>query len=218
MSARPRTPHAVEVDGPAGALETIVDAPQGEPRAIAVICHPHPLQQGTMHNKVVTTVARAFRRLGAAAVRFNFRGVGRSSGSHADGIGELADALAIVSFARGRWPGLGLYLGGFSFGGMVALAAASPARPRGLVTVAPAIAHLPLGYAPPDCAWLLVQGDSDDVVSSSEVLAWARAQSKPPEIALFPGVGHFFHGQLPALEERVTRFFAPDFAGTDRGG
>jgi hypothetical protein len=188
-----------------------VDLPERDPAAVAVLCHPHPLQQGTMNNKVVTTLARAFRLLGAAAVRFNFRGVGGSAGSHDDGRGERDDALAVVRLACTEWPNRPLYLGGFSFGGAIALAVADSARPRGLVTVAPAIARLPSGYAPPDCRWLLVQGDCDDVIDPEEVLAWARALARPPEVAVLHGVGHFFHGQLAALQARVGEFFAADF-------
>src|SRR5215831_20082293 len=112
---------SVTVPGPAGNLEAAIDSVDATPRAIAVVCHPHPLQQGTMQNKVVTTVARAFVKLGAHALRFNFRGVGASEGRYADGVGERADALAAIAWSRDRWPGLNLYLGGFSFGAAIAL-------------------------------------------------------------------------------------------------
>jgi alpha/beta superfamily hydrolase len=168
-----------------------------------------------MQNKVVTTVARTFRRLGSIAVTFNFRGVGRSSGSHDDGIGEREDAIAIARFCRERWPDLRVYLGGFSFGGGVALAAADSIRPRGLVTVAPSITRVPHGFAPPDCPWLLVQGDSDEVLDPSAVVGWARGLTPAPTIALLPGVGHFFHGRLGVLADHIAAFFAPEFASRD---
>ena len=95
----------IEIGGPVGVLEAAIDSSVGPAVATAVVCHPHPLQQGAMTNKVVTTVARAFARLGADAVRFNFRGVGKSDGSYAGGIGEADDALAVVAWCRERWPG-----------------------------------------------------------------------------------------------------------------
>ena len=203
----------LEVPGPAGPIEATAELPDAEPTAVAVVCHPHPLQQGTMQNKVVTTLARAFRRLGAAAIRFNFRGVGRSAGRYDEGRGERDDALAVVRFAQHEWPGRALYLGGFSFGGAVALTAAAEAVPRGLVTVAPAVARLPAAFTPPDCRWLLVLGDSDEVTDPAAVLEWAKGLPRPPTIVMEAGVGHFFHGHLNELQNRVGEFFAADFAG-----
>jgi alpha/beta superfamily hydrolase len=203
---------AVQIPGPAGALEGAIDAPSAAPAAVAVICHPHPQQQGTMQNKVVTTLSRAFANLGAAAVRFNFRGVGSSAGTYADGIGERDDAASVVAWSRTRWPGVPLYLGGFSFGGAVALAIAASSVPRGLVTVAPPIAKLPADFVAPDCRWLLVHGGADDVVPPEPVLAWAASLAAQPRVVLLDGVGHFFHGRLSALARAVADFFGPDFA------
>lgn len=201
----------IEIAGPAGKLEAIVELPEDSPTAIAVVCHPHPLQQGTMHNKVASTVARAFCRLGAAAVRFNFRGVGASAGAFADGFGERDDALAVVRWSRQRWPGLALYLGGFSFGAVVALMATSEAEPAGIVTVAPPVNRLAPEFLPPTCPWLLVQGAADEVVDADAVVAWAKSQRPSPELVVLDGVGHFFHGQLNPLAERVNAFFEPGF-------
>jgi alpha/beta superfamily hydrolase len=202
----------VEIPGPAGDLEAAIDASAKPAVATAVICHPHPLQQGTMTNKVVTTLARAFVRLGADAVRFNFRGVGASAGSYADGVGERDDALAVVRWCRARWPGRPLYLGGFSFGAAVAAAIAAQAQPAGLVTVAPPADRLPADFAAPTCPWLLIHGEADDVVPPKPVLEWASTLARPPRIVLLPGVGHFFHGRLAALTEAVTAQFGGDFA------
>ena len=202
---------AASLPGPAGEIEAAVDSVGAPETAVAVLCHPHPLQQGTMHNKVVTTLSRAFARRGAAAVRFNFRGVGRSAGVHANGAGERDDAFAVVRWARERWPGMPVYLGGFSFGAAIALGIAAAAQPRGLVTVAPPIDRLAADFSPPRCPWLLVHGAQDDVVPAAPVLAWARALPAPPHIAVVAGTGHFFHGQLRALENEVLRFFAADF-------
>jgi uncharacterized protein len=202
---------AVAVPGPAGNLEAAVDSVVAAPNAIAVICHPHPLEQGTMTNKVVTTLARAFAHLGAYAVRFNFRGVGASQGSYADGVGERADALAVIAWSRARWPESRLYLGGFSFGAGIALASAADARPCGLVTVAPPVAKLPPTFVPPACPWLLVHGKADDVVPVVDTERWVATLAAPPKLLLLDGVGHFFHGQLRVLESAVTSFFKADF-------
>jgi hypothetical protein len=203
---------AVEIPGPAGPLEAAIDSSGAEPAAVAVICHPHPQQQGTMHNKVVTTLARAFVRLGAVAVRFNFRGVGASGGSYASGLGERDDVLAVVAWSRARWPGRRLYLGGFSFGAAVAIAVAARVAPDGLVTVAPPIDRLPPDLVPPACPWLLVHGSADDVVPAGPVLAWCAALATPPRIELLDGGGHFFHGRLASIAAAVDDAFGADFA------
>lgn len=207
----------VEVEGPAGVLEAAVDASARPAVATAVICHPHPLQAGMMTNKVVTTLARAFTRLGADAVRFNFRGVGASAGTYADGIGEREDALAVIAWSRARWANRPIYLCGFSFGAAVAAAIAARAAPAGLVTVAPPVDRLRAGFVAPGCPWLLVHGDADDVVPAQPVIEWARSLAAPPRIVLVPGVGHFFHRRLPALLEAVTEFFGADFAAAEGG-
>lgn len=206
----------VEIPGSAGTLEAALDTVGEVPAAVAVVCHPHPLEQGTMQNKVTTTLARAFAHLGAVAVRFNFRGVGRSAGTHADGRGERDDVLAVARWCRQRWPGLGVYLGGFSFGAAVALDAAAAVDPCGLVTVAPPVARLPADFAAPHCPWLLVHGAVDDVVPAAPVVAWAEALPTPPKVVLLDGVGHFFHGQLRVLADTVTGFFENDLRHRER--
>ena len=202
----------IQISGPAGVLEAAVDSSVGPAVATAVVCHPHPKQQGTMSNKVVTTVARAFARLGADAVRFNFRGVGQSAGAYAGGVGERDDALAVVAWARERWPDRPLYLGGFSFGAAIAASVAARVAPAGLVTVAPPVERLRESFAPPRCRWLLVHGEADDVVPVGPVLEWARALAVPPNIVLLPGVGHFFHGRLADLNKAVAEMFGPELA------
>lgn len=212
MTRRVVRSEGLAIAGPAGTLEAALDTSSPKVKAIAVICHPHPLQQGTMQNKVVTTLARTFAHLGAAAVRFNFRGAGASAGEHTGGAGERDDARAVVSFCRRRWPELPLYLGGFSFGAATALAIAAEIGPRGLVAVAPPIGRLPADFRPPSCPWLLVQGEADEVVPPGPVRAWAAALASPPRFVLLPGVGHFFHGHLSVLADTVREFFGPDFA------
>lgn len=199
----------LEIPGPAGPLEAIVEDPGGEPSALAVVCHPHPLYHGTMRNKVVHTLARTANRLGAPAVRFNFRGVGASDGAWDEGRGETADALAVIGWARARWPDVPLWLAGFSFGAYVALRAAPEARPAALVTVAPPVQRFPLGEAPePGCPWLVVQGEADELVDYREVLAWAESRADRPRIESLPETSHFFHGRLGLLQEVVTNFLA----------
>ena len=167
-----------------------------------------------MHNKVVTTLARSFNELGLPALRFNFRGVGASAGVHDDGRGEVADALAVVASGRARWPEANLWLAGFSFGGVVALRAASRmSSVKRLVTIAPALERYfqqPVDVPLPPCPWLLVQGDADDVLDATRVLALANALSTPPTIVTLAGAGHFFHGRLNDLRDAVLALGAPD--------
>ena len=164
-----------------------------------------------MQNKVVTTLARTFANLGAIAVRFNFRGVGASAGGYTDGEGERDDVLAVMDWSRARWPGLRVYLGGFSFGAAMALGVAARAAPAGLVTVAPPVTRLPADFEPPRCPWLLVHGSADDVVAASPVIEWANALAAPPRIVVVDGVGHYFHGHLNVLGNAVAEFFGADF-------
>ena len=195
----------LEVQGPAGAIECVLSEPgDGTPvRGVAVLCHPHPLHGGTMDNKVVQTLARAFVQLGYRAARFNFRGVGGSAGQWDDGRGETEDALAVI--AATREPGCPLALGGFSFGGYVAasaaqrLAASDPVER--LVLVGPATSRYVLPPVPADT--IVVHGEADDVVPLQATLDWARPQALP--VVVLPGVGHFFHGQLTQLKTQVVQ-------------
>jgi len=199
----------VTLPGSAGDIEARIETPQGVSLrdAFGVVCHPHPLFGGTLDNKVVYTIARSFHDLGLPTIRFNFRGVGRSHGSFADGVGETDDALAVIAAGREKWPRAALWLAGFSFGGAVALRAVASSSPERLVLVAPAIKRVPIeGVPPPQCPWLIVHGDADDTVPHQEVLDWAARQPRAPQIALLPGVGHFFHGELHALRDAITQF------------
>jgi len=193
-----------DIAGPAGRIEAAIDAPDGALRGVAVLCHPHPLHGGTMDNKVIQTLARAFVQLGWRAVRFNFRGVGASQGQWDQGNGEVDDALAVV--AAQRDPALPLALGGFSFGGYVAaqasarLAAAGAPAQR-VVLIGPATSTFAVPTVPANS--LVVHGEADDVVPLKATLDWARPQGLP--VVVLPGVGHFFHGQLTRLRELVLR-------------
>ena len=188
------------IAGPAGALEVALNVPEGSVRGIALIAHPHPLQGGTLDNKVVQTLAKTFAALGYAAARFNFRGVGKSEGQFDDGIGETDDALAALAAAKLEFGELPVVLAGFSFGSYVQTRAARAIAAERLVLIGPAVKRFPIEVVPPDT--LVIHGEEDDVVALADVLAWARPQQLP--IIVFPGCGHFFHGRLPQLQRVIT--------------
>jgi alpha/beta superfamily hydrolase len=195
---------SLEIAGPAGPLEALLEDPGGSAADFGVICHPHPLHGGTMHNKVVFTLARALRERGMPTLRFNYRGVGRSAGSYDEGRGETEDALAVVGWGRRRWPAARLVLAGFSFGALVALRAALVAGTEQLISVAPAVTRLAVAVPRPAGQWLVVQGDADELVDCSDVQAWARAFEPPPTLRIFAGGDHFFHGRLHELQAAVV--------------
>jgi hypothetical protein len=197
------------VPGPAGLIECALDLPgEAAPQGLALICHPNPTQGGTLDNKVVQTLARAFVHLGWRAVRFNFRGIGKSEGQWDEGRGEIDDALAVLDAVRA--PGEPVILSGFSFGGYVASQAALrlPEPAQRLVLVGPATSRFDTAPVPPST--VVIHGEVDDVVPLSAVLDWARPQSLP--VTVVPGVGHFFHGQLPLLKRLVVGAFDPRLA------
>jgi alpha/beta superfamily hydrolase len=198
------------LQGPAGDLEACLDLAAGSdppaPAAFAVVCHPHPLFGGTLSNKVVHTLARSFNDAGMASLRFNFRGVGASAGTHDGGPGEVQDALAVVRYGRERWPQARLWLAGFSFGAAVAVRASVATAAAGLVAVAPAVDRVDIGAVTPAGPWLVLLGDADEVVAPQRMLEWARGLNPSPTLQVLPGAGHFFHGRLPELRGRVTAF------------
>jgi hypothetical protein len=197
----PRNAERLVVDGPAGALEAVIDVPAAPPRGIALVCHPHPLQGGTMDNKVAHTLAKTFHAMRYVATRFNFRGVGRSAGVFDEGVGETDDALAVLRHVRARFgEALPVALAGFSFGSFVQTRVAMEVKPEGLVLVGPAVNRFRLQRVPPET--IVVHGEEDDVVPLADVLAWARPQELP--VVVFPGCGHFFHGRLLQLGRIVT--------------
>jgi uncharacterized protein len=195
------------LQGPSGSLEVVRDEPADRSaRGVAIIAHPHPLFGGTLDNKVVQTLARAFVQAGWVAVRFNFRGVGASQGQYNEGVGEVQDMLAVVSQAAAQGP---LALAGFSFGAHVtshAMQALWSARQIDkLVLVGTAASRFPVAVVPPEAheRTLVLHGEQDDTVPLSAVLDWARPQTLP--VTVVPGGGHFFHGQLPLLKNLVLR-------------
>lgn len=208
------------LSGPAGALELATDLPQAATARAGtlIVCHPHPLQGGTMTNKVVTTLERALRELGLATVRFNFRGVGASQGAFDDGAGETDDALAVARWARSVRPHDRLWLAGFSFGAYVATRAAGTLHPDQLITVAPAVTKWDFRALPaPDCPWLVLQGEADEIVDPGEVAAFVAATTPRPDLVRFADTGHFFHGRLielrNAVQEHVRANLPPPIGG-----
>jgi alpha/beta superfamily hydrolase len=198
------------IAGPAGRLQALLEQPaDGTPAGAVVVCHPHPQHGGTMHNKVAHTLARSFVRLGFAALRFNFRGTEQSEGRFDEGVGELDDALAAIAWMRARYAEQPLWLAGFSFGAAIAVRAATVREVDGLVSVAPAVSRFANGLdAEPDCRWLIVQGDEDELVTVEETIDWLNTLRPGPELQVFAGAEHFFHGRLGELREAVTAFVA----------
>ena len=207
MNARLPPPERVFIEGPAGPLEALVDRPAATLRAgtVAVCCHPHPLFGGTMQNKVVHTLARAARDLGVPAIRFNFRGVGGSAGHYDGGEGETEDALAAADWGRQTLGATQLWAMGFSFGSFMAWRLALARDASRLLTVAPPVQRFDSsGLQAPRCPWLIVQGDSDELDDHAAVTAWSRKFVPAPQVALFAGADHFFHGRITELRD-VTK-------------
>jgi uncharacterized protein len=184
------------VAGPAGRIECAVDEPQSTQRGVALIAHPHPLYGGTLDNKVVQTLARAFVELGYQSWRPNFRGVGATEGTHDEGRGELEDLAAVL-----RHTGASRFvLAGFSFGAALQAQLATRTTPERLVLIGVGITRIPAPNVPQDT--LLIHGENDDTVSLSAVLDWARPQDLP--VIVVPGADHFFHRKLQVLRTIVT--------------
>ena len=189
------------INGPSGNLELVVSEPQENPVGLAIVAHPHPLYGGTLDNKVVQTLAKSFLSLGYVAVRFNFRGVGKSDGVYDEGKGELDDFYAVHKYASERYAPQKLILAGFSFGTYVVSVAAKTISPDKLVLIAPAVGKFAVENVPDNT--LVVHGEQDDVVLLTDVYDWARPQHLP--VIVFPGAGHFFHGDLIRLRNVVRK-------------
>ena len=173
---------------------------------VAVVCHPLPTEGGTMHNKVVTMVARALRELGATTVRFNFRGTGGSAGEFDDGRGEREDLRTVVDWVQDARPGDRLWLAGFSFGAYVTLAAAADLLPDAVISIAPPAAGRGWDFAAipaPDVPWLVVQGDADEIIDPQAVYAWIDGLARKPQLVRMPDTSHFFHRKLVDLRGAI---------------
>ncbi len=198
----PSTASGLMLRGAAGMLESLIDVPQSNAAraGVAIVCHPHPLYGGSMHNKVVTTIERSLRELGLATVRFNFRGVGASEGVYDEGNGESQDLLAVAKWVQKTRPGSVLWLAGFSFGSYVAARTAPFLPVKQLISIAPPVTGWDFTQIQlEDVPWLVIQGEEDEVVDAQAVFAWAQAQLPTVHLIRMAAAGHFFHHRLMDL-------------------
>lgn len=205
----------VLLNGEAGTIEAIIHIPDhfnsADVKAFAICCHPHPLFEGTMTNKVVHTLAKVMTTLGLLTVRFNFRGVGKSEGEHDKGIGETRDLISICEDLKTQFPDAQVWLAGFSFGSFVAANASAMVGADQLVTISPAVEHSEYGQITlPDCPWLVVMGEEDEVVSPAAVYNWVAQTQGRCELIRFPETGHFYHGKLVKLTDCLLAHFADE--------
>ena len=189
------------IEGPVGAIETVLDHPAGAPVGVALIAHPHPLHGGTLDNKVVQTLARTFVELGYLAVRPNFRGVGASAGTHDHGNGETDDLVAVAQAMRARLgqPDAPLVLAGFSFGSLVQSRVALRVAAQRLVIIGIALTRGHVESVPADT--ILIHGEKDDVVPLEVVMRWAEPQDLP--VTVIAGADHFFHRRLHMIRNII---------------
>ena len=198
----------VLIDGPVGQLESLY-LDNEQPRGIALICHPNPVQGGTSLNKVVSTLQRTARDAGLITLRFNYRGVGASQGTHDMGTGEVDDAQAAATWLREKHPDLPLTLFGFSFGGFVAASLGGRLEAQGvqlehLFMVAPAVMRLgEQDQLPQHGGLTVIQPETDEVIDPQLVYQWSEQLQRPHELLKVAECGHFFHGKLPELKELV---------------
>jgi alpha/beta superfamily hydrolase len=216
----PATASTFLLPGPAGALELSVDLPEAADArtGYAIVCHPHPLEGGTMHNKVVTMAARSLRELGLTTVRFNFRGVGASEGAYDNGRGETLDLLAVAQWAQQARPEQPLWLAGFSFGAWIALLGARDLPVAQVISIAPPAGRWDFSAVlPPACPWLVIQGEADDIVVPQAVYDWLGKLDANPTLVKMPDTGHFFHRRLMdlrgAIKNGVRRNLPPPLHG-----
>ena len=211
-AADPRPGETVEVlpRGPAGRIEALLSAPKepAMPAGFAIVCHPHPLMGGAMSNKVAYTLASTAQKAGLYALRFNFRGVGRSEGLHDEGRGETDDVLFLADWMRQRLPDARLVLMGFSFGAFVSVKAAERALPFLQVSIAPPFSKYFNEPVPPrpGCPWLVVHGRDDEVVDYASTVQVLNSFEPPPQLVSVDGVGHFFHARLGDIQAAVLPF------------
>ena len=196
------------IDGAAGALECALDLPDGAPRGLALVAHPHPLYGGTMDNKVAQTLARAFVALGHATVRMNFRGVGKSEGTHDAGRGETDDMALLLSHMQQQYPDLPVALAGFSFGTFVQAQLQQRLTVEGrpaerLVLVGSAAGKWAMPDVPANT--ILIHGELDETIPLADVFAWARPQDLP--VVVITGADHFFHRKLQHIKNFVVEMW-----------
>src|SRR5688572_21338621 len=194
-----------EIPGPHGPLEALMDVPAVEPRAAAVLAHPHPQFGGTMHTKAVYQSAKALARIGVAVLRFNFRGVGRSAGSFDAGPGEMDDFRAGLAFVEDRYAGLPLWAAGMSFGSWVALTVgAEDPRVTLILGVAAAVDRYDFAAVKQsDKPKFLIHGEEDELVSIKDVRRFYSELKEPKELVVIPDADHLFHGKTADVGEAV---------------
>ena len=200
------TTQTVQIQGPVGLLEGVLDIPEklSEQQYLSVNCHPHSLHGGSMTNKVTHTVSRSFAAYGIPSLRFNFRSVGNSQGKFDAGTGEQADLAAAVAWMQQQYPDYKLIISGFSFGSYVSAFAAKSLQPDLLLSVAPAVKRFDFSdFERPNCDWAVIMGDADELVECSEVEKWVNSFKIGPRFTNMAGASHFFHGRLLELREEV---------------
>ena len=197
-------------EGPGGRIEAIIKEPGAPVTRAAIVCHPHPLFGGTMHNKVVFRIARAFQDAGFAVLRFNFRGAGRSEGEHDNGLGEQDDLRAAIAFIEEKYQGVELWLAGFSFGSAMMLrAAACDDRVRALVAAGLPVSNYDFtGIAQCHKPKLFVQGSLDQFGSPEDLEGLFAVLDEPKQLKIIQGADHFFESHLPELAAAVSAFIA----------
>ncbi len=206
MNTFPQQEASFIIPGPAGDLEILTASPENITRStIAIICHPHPVHGGTMTNKVVSTLARMYKELGLRTVRFNFRGVNKSTGEFDNGRGEVDDLKAVIAWVKSVAPESPIALAGFSFGAYIAAVVATQIDAEHLVCVAPPVVNfnMPETISEIPCPWIVVQGDQDEIVSPAAVFEWAEKRNPKPTIIRIENASHFFHGKLLELRESI---------------
>jgi uncharacterized protein len=194
-----------EIRGPAGPLEVLLNAPETAPRAAAVFAHPHPLHGGTMHTKAVYQASKALARIDVAVLRFNFRGVGRSAGTHSGGQGEMADFRASLDYMAGRYPELPLWAAGFSFGSFVALnAGAADARVQVLLGIGAAVDRYDYeAVIHSDKPKFLIHGEFDELIPLRAVKKFYAQLAEPKDLVIIDGADHLFNGKTMELGQSV---------------
>lgn len=213
------TTREVVIPGPVGDLEGILHIPDGEPPAVAIFCHPHPLHGGAMHNKVVYRAAKGAVAAGLPTLRFNFRGVGRSAGEHDGGRGEADDLRAAMTFLRARFPLLPVLVGGFSFGAAVGLrVSATDKDVAALVGMGLPLSRVSFDFLAGEMRpLLLIQGEEDPFGSMADLRRLVEGLPDSVRLLTFPGEGHFFSGVLPRLAAAITDFCRLHLQGREPG-
>lgn len=192
------------IAGPAGKLEASIHIPENA-QAIGILCHPHPQHEGTMHNKVITTIARACKDMSMGSIRFNYRGVGQSEGEYGQGQGETEDALAVLAWLKQHHPKTNYWFAGFSFGSYIAAQCVTQSAAQLLICLGPAVETFDFSSLTQfNCPCAIIQGLSDEVVSPDKALAWAKRITSPKTIIEMSDTSHFFHGKLVELRKHIV--------------